>query len=108
MVVEQKGRDVWRGRYKSINEAIENGVAAVGVDRILLTRSLNHGVSTVMVVVEEQRKIFLAPVETLLDPEHASTRSNYQGRATRIMNYDKWNQKYLGPHLHTKRKRSSA
>lgn len=108
MVIEQKGKDVWRGRYRSISEAVENNVAGLGVDRILLTRSQQHGVSTVMIVVEEQRRIFLAPIEDFFNDELAITRSNYQGRAHRILNYSRFVQKYLGPTLHTKSKRASA
>lgn len=108
MVVEQKGRDIWRGRFKSIEEAIENGVAGVGVDRFLLQRSLEHDVSTVMVVVEEQRKIFLAPVETLLDPEQTRIRTGYASRAIRVMDYQKWKRIYLGPTLRSNRKRANA
>lgn len=108
MVVEQKGRDIWRGRFKSIEEAIENGVAGVGVDRFLLQRSLEHDVSTVMVVVEEQRKIFLAPVETLLDPEQTRIRTGYASRAVRVMDYQKWKRIYLGPTLRSNRKRANA
>lgn len=108
MVVELKGRDVWRGRHKSIEEALEAGVAGIGVDRILLTRSQQHNVSTVMVVIEEQRRIFLAPVEDFFNDEFTSTRTSYQGRATRTLAYSRWVKKYLGPTLHTKPKRASA
>lgn len=101
-MVEQKGRDVWRGRFKSIEEAIANNAAGVGVDRVLLTRCEQHNVGTVMVVIEEQRKIFLAPIASLLDPEISKSRTNYNGRAIRVMDYEKWNMTFLGPSMTAK------
>lgn len=97
LVVEQKGKDLWRGRFKTVEEAIENQAAGIGVDRILLTRCAQHNVTTVMVVIEEQRRIFLSPVSDLLDPETSRGRSNYNGRALRIIDYQKWTMRYLGP-----------
>lgn len=108
MLVEQKGKDVWRGRFKTLEEAIENNAAGIGVDRILLTRCQQHDVSTIMVVIEEQRRLFLAPIADLLDAEKSKSRTSYNGRAQRVMDYTSWTQKYLGPHLHSKRKRASA
>lgn len=108
LLIEQKGKDVYRSRFKTLEEAIEQNAAGIGVDRVLLTRATNHNISTVMVVIEEQRRIFLAPIEQLLDTEQTKSRTAYNGRALRVLAYSSWTQKYLGPHLHTKRKRSSA
>jgi len=108
MVVEQKGRDIWRGRFKTLEEAIENKVAGIGVDRILLSRCEHHGVTTVMVVIEEQRKVFLTSVATLLDQEKSISRTFYNGRSMRVLAYENWVQRFLGPTLHSKRKRASA
>jgi hypothetical protein len=33
-----EGQDVWRGREKSITDAIEAGTAGIGVDKLLLQR----------------------------------------------------------------------
>jgi hypothetical protein len=109
MVIEQKGRDMWRGRYRSLNEAIEHGAAGIGVDRILLNRAVTqHDVKVVMVVVEEQRKVFLAPVEDFTNPEVCVSRANYQGRSTHVLAFGRWHQKFLGPQLTTKSKSASA
>lgn len=108
IVIEQKGKDVWRGRYKTLEEAIENKVAGIGVDRVLLTRCAQHDVRTVMVVIEEQRRVFLAPIADLLDAEKSRGRTGYNGRSMRLLDYDQWVKKYLGPTLHSKRKRASA
>lgn len=108
IVIEQKGRDVWRGRYRSINEAIEHNAAGIGVDRILIQRALQHGVKIVMVVIEEQRRIFLTPIEDFANDELCASRANYQGRSTRVLAYGRWHQKFLGPSLTVKTKRASA
>lgn len=108
LVVEQKGKDVWRGRFKTLEEAIGQGVAGIGVDRVLLSRCEFHDITTVMVVIEEQRRIFLAPVTDLLDQEKSLPRTSYNGRALRVLPYEKWVQRFLGPNLHSKRKRASA
>lgn len=108
IVIEQKGRDVWRGRYRSINEAVEHGVAGIGVDRILIQRALLHDVKIVMVLIEEQRRVFLTPIEDFANDELCMSRTNYQGRSTRVLAYGRWHQKYLGPQLTTKSKRASA
>jgi hypothetical protein len=118
IVIEQKGRDVWRGGYKSIEEAIENDAAAIGVDRVLLERCAEHKVHTVMVVIEEQRRLFLAPVSDLMDNEKSRSRTSHTGRTARVMDYRLWHNKYLGPaktvkersssHLRSNAKRSNA
>jgi len=97
IVVEMKGKDVWRGRYKTLEEAIENNSAGIGVDRVLLSRCAQHNVTTVMVVIEEQRRIFLAPVEALLDTDMSKGRTSWNGRAMRVLDYGLWVQRYLGP-----------
>lgn len=108
ILIEQKGKDVWRGRFKTLEEAIENDAAGIGVDRVLLSRCGQHNISTVMVVIEEQRRLFLAPVEQLMDAEQTKSRTSYNGRALRVLDYSKWTSKYLGPALTGKRKRASA
>lgn len=105
LIVEMKGRDIWRGRSRSLAEAIEANEAGIGVDRVLLTRALTHDISTIMIVIEEQRRIFLTPIADFFDDELARTRANYQGRAMRIVPYLRFKQKYLGPSLQ-KRKRT--
>lgn len=106
LVVEQKGRDIWRGKSKSLSEAIENNEAGLGIDRVLLTRAQAHEITTIMVVVEEQRRIFLTPLTDFFDEDLARTRANFQGRAMRIVPYMRFTQKYLGPSLQ-KRKRTA-
>ena len=108
IVIEQSGRDIWRGKHKSLNEAITAGDAGIGVDRILLQRAEKYGVSNVLVVVEEQRCIFVVSLGTLLNDPQSITRANWQGRATRVLPYQFYMRKYLGPSLQTKRKRASA
>jgi hypothetical protein len=109
IVVEQKGRDIWRGRHKSLHDAIEAGVAGVAVDRILLTRARDQQeVTHVMVVIEEQRRIFVAAIADFFADGISSGRTDFRGRSVRILAYDRLVQKYLGPVLQTKRKRASA
>lgn len=105
LIVEQKGRDIWCGGSKTIHDAIEQGVAALGVERALLTAAKDkHGVTVVMVTVEEQRRIFLTPIEDFFDDDLARSRTNYKGWSVRMVPYSRWTQKYLGPSL-SKRKR---
>ncbi|SFJ49719.1 hypothetical protein SAMN03159338_1569 [Sphingomonas sp. NFR04] len=106
LIVEQKGRDIWRGRSKSIAEAIERGEAGIGVDRELLRRAPQHNVSVVMVVVEEQRRIFLTPIDDFDDAELYRTKADYRGRAHRVLPYTRYTNKFLGPSLR-KRKRTA-
>lgn len=106
IVIEQRGRDIWRGKSKSLSEAIEKGEAGIGVDKVLLMRAMNHEVTTVMIVVEEQRRIFLTPIADFFDEELSRVRANYQGRAHRIVSYERFTKKYLGPNLQ-KRKRTA-
>jgi hypothetical protein len=109
LVVEQKGRDIWRGRHKSLHDAIEAGVAGVAVDRILLARARDQQeITHVMVVVEEQRRIFLSAIEDFFDQELSQGRTDWKGRSVRIVAYNRMHQKYLGPTLHPKTKRVSA
>lgn len=108
MVVEQKGRDIWRGKHRSIAEAVTAGQAGIGVDRILLQRAEKYGVTNVLVVVEEMRRVFLAPITAFDDPAKAVTRSNWQGRSTRVLGYEFFLNNYLGPNLSTRRKIASA
>ena len=109
LVVEQKGRDLWRGRHKNLNDAIDAGVAGVSVDRILLARARDqHEIAVVMVLIEEQHRIFVTPIGDFFDPELSTGRTDYKGRAVRTVDYARFHQKYLGPTLHTKPKRSSA
>lgn len=108
-MVEQRGRDLWRGRHKSLHDAIEAGVAGIAVDRILLARARDQQeVTHVMVVVEEQRRIFVASIADFFDQELSQGRTDFRGRSVRIVAYGRMHSKYLGPLLHTKRKRSSA
>lgn len=104
LIVEQKGRDIWRGRSKSVNEAIFNNEAGIGVDQVLLQRAKQHEVTHVLIVIEEQRKIFLAPIDHFFCTVRTSTRSNWQGAATKVCGYQYFMSKYLGPSLAKKRK----
>lgn len=107
MIVEQKGRDIWRGRQRSLHDAIETGDAAIGVDKVLLTRCALYGVTTIMVAIEELRRIYLLPVATFGNEDLGRSRPNYQGRSTRIIPYTSWHQKYLGPAMKAKRRRAA-
>ncbi len=109
IVIEQKGRDLWRGRHKSLHDAIEADVAGVACDRILLSRARDqHDITVVMVVIEEQRRIFLTPIADFFDQELSSGRTDYRGRSVRIVPHARFHQKYLGPVLQSRKRRASA
>jgi hypothetical protein len=100
---------LWRGRHKSLHDAIEAGVAGIAVDRILLSRARDQQeVTHVMVVIEEQRRIFVAAIEDFFNMDLSQGRTDWRGRSVRIVAYARMHQKYLGPTLHTKKKRASA
>lgn len=104
MVIEQRGKDIWRGKHRSLNEAIAAGDAGLGVDRILLQRSQQYGVNNVMIVVEEIGRIFVATVDTMLNDADCRTKQNWQGRAHRVLPWQKFLSTYLGPNISKKRR----
>lgn len=108
MIVEQKGRDIWRGKHKSLNDAIQADEAFIGVDRILLQRAKTYGVVNVMVVVEELCRIFVAPIDMMLDHPEGRSRPNWQGRAHRLLPWKLFLRATLGPNLKVKRNRANA
>lgn len=108
LIVEQNGRDIWRGKHKSLNDAIKADEAFIGVDRILLQRAKTYGVVNVMVVVEELSRIFVAPVDTMLEHPEGRSRPNWQGRAHRLLPWRLFLRASLGPNLQIKKDRASA
>lgn len=109
LVVEQKGKDVWRGRERSIADAIEAGTAGIGLDKILLQRVREkHGTNVVMVVIEDLRTVYVAAIADFFDDTISRSRTSHKGRAVRVVPLRRFHQKYLGPTLHTKPKRASA
>lgn len=108
MIVEQKGRDIWRGKHRSIYEAELENSAGIGVDRTLLQRAIKYNVRTVIVFIEEHRRIYLAPIERFFEEGLGNTRANWQGRSTRVLGTHHMVRHYLGPNLKTKRKRANA
>lgn len=107
MVVELKGRDIWRGRARTLAEAIEAGDCGIGVDKTLLTRAMREqDVTTIMVVVEELRRIYLTPITDFFDEALSKGRADWRGRATRLVPYSRFVQRYVGPSLQ-KRKRTA-
>lgn len=107
IVVEQKGKDLWRGRHKSLDEAIKAGEASVGVDRTLLQRARKYDVENVVVFVEELRRIYVAPLELYFDDEKSSGRTSWRGRPLRLIGFENLLHHYVGPDLQRKRKRAS-
>jgi hypothetical protein len=105
LVVEQRGKDTWRGRHKSIYAAIEAGVAGIGVDKILVKRAETYGVTVVMVVMEDIHRIFLTVLSDFLDEQFSQSRDNWQSRQTRVVRYERFHQKYFGPVLQKQKKR---
>lgn len=109
LIVEQKGQDVWRGREKSITDAIQAGTAGIGVDKLLLTRVRDkHACNVVMVLVEDLRTIYITAMSDFFDPALAVGKTSYRGRSLRVVPLSRFHQKYLGPILHAKPKRNSA
>lgn len=104
MIVEIKGRDIWRNRARSLAEAIDAGHAGIGLDKTLASRCGDYGVTTIMFVVEELRRIYLAPLADFFDEELVRMRPNWQGRGHRILPYAHFRQTYLGPRLQSRKR----
>ena len=108
LVIETKGKDIWRGGAKSIDEALEKGSAGLGVDAVVLQRAQKQGITVVAIVVEELRRLSLAPIDFFFNQDIARTRANYRGRATRIVPYDRFQHRYLIPPLRKRKTRDIA
>jgi hypothetical protein len=109
LIVEQKGVDVWRGREKSITDAIAAGTAGIGVDKLLLQKVRDkHATAVVMVVVEDLRTVYVTLLADFFDEALSKGRTSYRGRGLRVVPLSRFHQKYLGPTLHVKKKRGSA
>lgn len=108
LVVELKGKDIFRGRHKSLHAASEVEEVGIPIDRILLNRAPKYGVTHVMAVVEETGRIFLAPLERFLDPDLSFGRTNWQGRATRVVGTHNLLTHHTNPTLKGSKKRANA
>jgi hypothetical protein len=109
LIVEQKGADIWRGREKSITDAIQAGTAGIGVDKLLLTRARDkHAATVVMVLAEDLRTIYITLLSDFFDDQLSKGKTSWKGRALRIVPLSRFHQKYLGPTLHIKSSRSNA
>lgn len=99
LVVETKGKDIWRGGAKCVDEAILNGTAGLSVDKILLAEAIKVGCTTVAIVVEELCRISVTPVATFSDASTSSMRADYRGRAMRVVPYQLFHHQHLTPPL---------
>lgn len=108
IVIEQIGRDVWCGKHKTLNEAVAAGDAAIAIDKILLQRAIKYDVKSVAVVVTDLRRLYVSSIDTFLDTEKARTRSDWRGRAIRVVGFEHLMCHYLGADLRRKKKRASA
>lgn len=108
LIIETKGRDIWRGGAKSIDEALAMGSAGLGVDGVILQRAKALDITVVAIVVEELKRLSLVPMDTFFDQEVVRTRANFRGRATKIVPYDKFHHRYLIPPLKKRKNRAIA
>lgn len=109
LIVEQKGKDVWRGRERTIADAMELGVAGIGLDKLLLQRVREkHATNVVMVVIEDLRTVYVAAIADFFNDQIAKGRTSHKGRAVRVVPLTRFHQKYLGPTLHAKPKKANA
>lgn len=108
LVIVTKGKDIWRGGAKSIDEALEKGCAGLGVDNVVLQRALKAECTVVAIVVEELRRLSMIPIASFTDPNVARTRSNFRGRAIRIVPYQNFQHRYLEPPLRKRKTRVIA
>jgi hypothetical protein len=108
LIIEMKGRDIWRGGAKSIDEALERGTAGIGVDAVVLQRAQKLDINVVAIVVEELQRLSLTTMDMFFDQTIVRTRANWRGRSTRIVPYEKFQHKYITPPLKKRRKRDIA
>jgi hypothetical protein len=108
LIVETKGKDIWRGGAKSIDEALVQGSAGLGVDNVIIQRALKLDITVVGIVVEELCRLSVAPISDFIDPDIARTRANYRGRAIKIVPYERFHHRYLTPPLRKRKVRDIA
>lgn len=106
MIVEQQGRDIHRPRGMTLNDAIEAGKASLGIDRILARRAALYGVQVVIITIEEMRRTYACSLADFTKEDLSSSRTNYQGRAFRMIPYQHFTVKFYGPNLRSKRSRA--
>jgi hypothetical protein len=100
LIVEQKGSDIWRGREKSITDAIQAGTAGIGVDKLLLARVRDkHAATVVMVLVEDLRTIYVTLLSDFFDDHLSVGKTSFKGRPLRVVPLSRFHRKYLGPAL---------
>lgn len=108
MIVEQKGFDIYRGRCKSVDEAIQLGEAALGLDQTLHMAAKRYNVSVLMIAIPELFKIFIAPITDFENPEIVRSRAGWNGRAIRMISINRFHQKYMFPDLKRNKKRGKT
>ena len=86
--VDQKARDIFRGKASSICEAREMGVGAIAVDETLLARARQKGAMAVLVHAEDLGNIYMTAIANFYD-EAAQTRIDFRHRRVRQVNLEK-------------------
>jgi len=105
-MVFQKASHVWRGRAKSIHEAIDQGTAGIGVDMLLARTAMRKGAVAVIVVNEELAGIWAGRISDLFDPSISRTREGFSGRSVKVVDIDRFAHRTLEISLKPKRKRA--
>jgi len=108
LIIETKGKDIWRGGAKSIDEALQMGTAGLGVDNVVLQRAIKAECKVVAIVVEELARLSVVPIAEFFDPNLTRTRANYRGRAIRILPYGRFHHRHLTPPLRKRKVRDIA
>jgi len=99
MLLEQIGRQVWRGREKSVNAAREKEMAYIGADRVLLSRARKYEVTVIVIVNTTYKCIYVCDLEDFFNRDISKTRTNYQQRAHKVLPVDFFKTRNLKPSL---------
>jgi len=82
-LVKRKHGHIYKGRCRSIGEAIEKGVAAWGMDMDVTMRMIREGVYAVGVYVQETHEVYLTAATTWR--QHARTHAGRRGPVQRFL-----------------------
>lgn len=99
MLIEQNGKNIWRGKEKSIHAAREKEIAMVGADRVLLQRARKYEVTVIVIANTTHKCMYICNLEDFFNRDIAKLRTNYQRRAHTVLPLDFFVTRSLKPKL---------
>lgn len=100
MLLQQNGKQVWRGREKSVHAAKEKDIAFIGADRVLLQRAKKYDVKVIVIANTTYKCMYICDLEDFFNRDIAKLRTNYQQRAHAVLPIDFYVTRSLKPKLY--------